>query len=157
MIPPGLKIIYTLFVCALVPIYWRQYGPTNFLWFSDIAEDPVVHPRAIMFSYRSAGITSLGTSPTRVRSTCFSLADNCCAGGAAVVVPAKQPTRKCELGVRFRPKSAEDYACAAVRNSVNVAVPHSLSICRHTFFSPGSFARQDDRPMTTDVVGSGEM
>jgi hypothetical protein len=33
----GLKIIYTLFVCALVPIYWRQYGPTNFLWFSDIA------------------------------------------------------------------------------------------------------------------------
>ncbi len=37
MIPPGPKIIYTLFVCALVPIYWRQYGPTNFLWFSDIA------------------------------------------------------------------------------------------------------------------------
>ena len=37
MIPPGLKIIYTLFVCALVPIYWRQYGPANFLWFSDIA------------------------------------------------------------------------------------------------------------------------
>ncbi len=76
-----------------------------------------------MFSYRSAGNTSLGTSSTRVRSTCFSLADNCCAGGAAVFVPAKQPTRKCELGVRFRPKSAEDYACAAVRNSVNVAVP----------------------------------
>ena len=37
MIPIGLKIIYTLFVCALVPIYWRQYGPANFLWFSDIA------------------------------------------------------------------------------------------------------------------------
>ena len=37
MIPLGLKIVYTLFVCALVPIYWRQYGPTNFLWFSDIA------------------------------------------------------------------------------------------------------------------------
>ena len=36
MIPLGLKIIYTLFVCAVVPIYWRQYGPTNFLWFSDI-------------------------------------------------------------------------------------------------------------------------
>jgi hypothetical protein len=33
----GLKIVYTLFVCALVPIYWRQYGPANFLWFSDIA------------------------------------------------------------------------------------------------------------------------
>lgn len=37
MIPLWLKIIYTLFVCVLVPIYWRQYGPANFLWFSDIA------------------------------------------------------------------------------------------------------------------------
>lgn len=37
MIPLGLKVIYALFVCALVPIYWRQYGPANFLWFSDIA------------------------------------------------------------------------------------------------------------------------
>ena len=37
MIPLGLKVIYTIFVCALVPIYWREYGPANFLWFSDIA------------------------------------------------------------------------------------------------------------------------
>jgi hypothetical protein len=37
VIPLGLKIIYTLFVCIVVPIYWRQYGPANFLWFSDIA------------------------------------------------------------------------------------------------------------------------
>src|SRR4029077_8072808 len=37
MILLGLKIVYTLFVCALVPVYWRQYGPANFLWFSDIA------------------------------------------------------------------------------------------------------------------------
>ena len=37
MIPLVLKVVYTLFVCALVPIYWRQYGPANFLWFSDIA------------------------------------------------------------------------------------------------------------------------
>lgn len=37
MIPLWLKIAYTLFVCVLVPIYWRQYGPVNFLWFSDIA------------------------------------------------------------------------------------------------------------------------
>jgi hypothetical protein len=37
VIPLGLKVIYTLLVCALVPIYWRQYGPANFLWFSDIA------------------------------------------------------------------------------------------------------------------------
>jgi hypothetical protein len=37
VIPLWLKITYTLFVCVLVPIYWRQYGPANFLWFSDIA------------------------------------------------------------------------------------------------------------------------
>ena len=37
MISLGLKIGYTLFVCVVVPIYWRQYGPANFLWFSDIA------------------------------------------------------------------------------------------------------------------------
>jgi len=37
VIPLGLKIVYTVFVCALVPIYLRQYGPANFLWFSDIA------------------------------------------------------------------------------------------------------------------------
>ena len=37
MIPLGLKVVYTIFVCALVPIYWREYGPGNLLWFSDIA------------------------------------------------------------------------------------------------------------------------
>jgi hypothetical protein len=37
VIPLGLKVVYTIFVCALVPIYWREYGPANFLWFSDIA------------------------------------------------------------------------------------------------------------------------
>src|SRR6266513_5250848 len=37
MISLRFKIGYTLFVCVLVPIYWRQYGPANFLWFSDIA------------------------------------------------------------------------------------------------------------------------
>jgi len=37
MIPLWLKVGYSLFVCLLVPIYWRHYGPVNFLWFSDIA------------------------------------------------------------------------------------------------------------------------
>src|SRR5207249_7309937 len=36
-VPIGLKVVYTLFVCILVPVYWRSYGPANFLWFSDIA------------------------------------------------------------------------------------------------------------------------
>jgi hypothetical protein len=37
MNPLWLKVACTLFVCGLVPINWRQYGPVNFLWFSDIA------------------------------------------------------------------------------------------------------------------------
>ncbi|MGH7833951.1 MAG: membrane-associated protein [Candidatus Binatia bacterium] len=32
-----IKIPYTLFVAVLVPVYWVQYGPQNFLWFSDVA------------------------------------------------------------------------------------------------------------------------
>jgi hypothetical protein len=35
--PTWLKIAWTAFVLALVPVYWREYGPTNFLWFSDLA------------------------------------------------------------------------------------------------------------------------
>jgi hypothetical protein len=36
-IPLWLKICYTIFVVVLVPVYWKNYGPGNFLWFSDIA------------------------------------------------------------------------------------------------------------------------
>jgi hypothetical protein len=35
--PLWLKISYTLFICILVPVYIKQYGPGNFLWFSDLA------------------------------------------------------------------------------------------------------------------------
>jgi hypothetical protein len=37
VIPVWLKLAHTVFVALLVPVYWRQYGPANFLWFSDIA------------------------------------------------------------------------------------------------------------------------
>lgn len=36
-IPLWLPIAYTLFLMVLVPVYWRHYGPGNFLWFSDVA------------------------------------------------------------------------------------------------------------------------
>jgi hypothetical protein len=36
-IPLWIKVIYTLFLCVLVPVYARKYPPANFLWFSDIA------------------------------------------------------------------------------------------------------------------------
>ena len=36
-IPLWLKLAYTVFMAVLVPIYLRNYGPTNFLYFCDVA------------------------------------------------------------------------------------------------------------------------
>jgi hypothetical protein len=36
-IPLWIKLLYSLFLCVLVPVYWRHHGPANFLWASDIA------------------------------------------------------------------------------------------------------------------------
>jgi hypothetical protein len=37
LIPPWLKIAYTVFLGVLVAVYWPAYGPANFLWFCDAA------------------------------------------------------------------------------------------------------------------------
>jgi hypothetical protein len=34
-IPLALKLIFSAFVAVLVPVYWHNYGPTNFLYFCD--------------------------------------------------------------------------------------------------------------------------
>jgi hypothetical protein len=36
-IPLWLKLLYTAFMAVLVPVYWYYYGPTNFLYFCDVA------------------------------------------------------------------------------------------------------------------------
>jgi len=36
-IPLWAKLLFTAFVCVLVPNYWIAYGPTNFLYFCDVA------------------------------------------------------------------------------------------------------------------------
>lgn len=36
-VPLWVKLIYTAFVAVLVPNYWADYGPTNFLYFCDVA------------------------------------------------------------------------------------------------------------------------
>lgn len=36
-IPLWLKVAYTAFMAVLIPVYWANYGPTNFLYFCDIA------------------------------------------------------------------------------------------------------------------------
>lgn len=37
LLPMWLKLAYTAFVVVLVPVYWSHYGPTNFLYFCDVA------------------------------------------------------------------------------------------------------------------------
>lgn len=36
-LPLWLKLAYTAFMAVLVPVYWHNYGPTNFLYFCDVA------------------------------------------------------------------------------------------------------------------------
>lgn len=36
-LPLGLKLVYTAFMVVLVPVYWMNYGPSNFLYFCDMA------------------------------------------------------------------------------------------------------------------------
>ena len=36
-IPLAAKVVATVFLAILVPVYWRTYGITNFLWFCDAA------------------------------------------------------------------------------------------------------------------------
>ena len=36
-IPLALKIVYTAYMAVHVPVYWHYYGPTNFLYFCDVA------------------------------------------------------------------------------------------------------------------------
>jgi len=36
-IPLAAKIALSVFVAVLIPVYWRDYGPTNFLYFCDVA------------------------------------------------------------------------------------------------------------------------
>lgn len=36
-IPLPLTLAYTAFMAVLVPVYWSKYGPTNFLYFCDLA------------------------------------------------------------------------------------------------------------------------
>jgi hypothetical protein len=36
-VPLGLKLAYTAYMAVLIPVYWHYYGPTNFLYFCDVA------------------------------------------------------------------------------------------------------------------------
>src|SRR5262245_7864723 len=37
LVPLWLKLAYSAFMAVLIPVYWYYYGPTNFLYFCDVA------------------------------------------------------------------------------------------------------------------------
>lgn len=62
-LPRTLKLSLTAYVAVLVPVYWRVYGPANFLWFSDIALFATAlaawRERALMPSMMAVGVLPL--------------------------------------------------------------------------------------------------
>ncbi|MEO9933896.1 hypothetical protein [Rhodopirellula bahusiensis] len=60
-IPLWIKIAFTSFVAVLTPYYWIEYGPTNFLYFCDVAlflaVAAVWTERPIFASMAAVGIT----------------------------------------------------------------------------------------------------
>ena len=36
-LPLWFKLAYSAFMAVLIPVYWHYYGPTNFLYFCDVA------------------------------------------------------------------------------------------------------------------------
>ena len=76
-IPRLLKWSYTTFVAALVPVYVRQYGWRNFLWFSDVALLVAVpalwleQPRLVSMQAVSITIPEAGWSADLFAQTLF--------------------------------------------------------------------------------------
>lgn len=61
-IPLWLKLAYAAFLCVLVPVYWQDWGPANFLWLSDIAL--FLTAIAVIFEQPAlAGMMAVGVLP----------------------------------------------------------------------------------------------
>jgi hypothetical protein len=59
-IPLWLKILWTLWVVAWAPVYWRQYGAQNFLFFCDLGNILIAIglwlESALIFSWQACGL-----------------------------------------------------------------------------------------------------
>jgi hypothetical protein len=67
-VPLWLKIAWTLWVLVWAPIYWRQYGSQNFLFFCDLGNILIAiglwMESALIFSWQACGLLLFQTSFT---------------------------------------------------------------------------------------------
>lgn len=61
--PLWATVPFTLLALAIVPVYWVEYGPANFLWFSDIALFVVAYSmwtgNRLLYSMMAVGVLPL--------------------------------------------------------------------------------------------------
>src|SRR5688572_14812068 len=59
-IPLWLKIVWTAWVAVWVPLYWKQWGPSTFLWFCDVANFLILAglwtESALIFSWQAVSV-----------------------------------------------------------------------------------------------------
>jgi hypothetical protein len=59
-LPLWLKIVWTVWMLVWVPLYWRQYGAQNFLWFCDLANFFILvglwQENGLTFSWQAVGL-----------------------------------------------------------------------------------------------------
>jgi hypothetical protein len=88
--PLWIRIPYTLFVAVLVPVYWRDHGPGNFLWFSDIALFAVLI--ALWTGYRLLpSMMAVGVLPLEILWTLDFVTGGHLVGLAAYMFDASMP------------------------------------------------------------------
>jgi len=89
-IPLWIKLLYSLFLCVLVPCYWRGYGPANFLWASDIA---LLFVLAALWSERPLcnSMMAVGVLPFEIAWTLDFLTGSRLLGMASYMFEAERP------------------------------------------------------------------
>jgi len=59
-LPLWLKVVWTVCVIVWIPLYWRQYGPQNFLFFCDLGNLFIAAglwlESALIFSWQACGL-----------------------------------------------------------------------------------------------------
>ena len=90
LIPFWLKLAYGVAVPAIAVVYWRAYGPSNFLWFSDIALACTL--AALLTGNRLlASIPAVGVLPLEIAWTIDFIARGRLFGLAAYMLDSKLP------------------------------------------------------------------